>query len=325
MQSTKVLLCGVHAPLLHTLRASGGDTLQVEQVSQPFVFQAITNRQDIGLMVVVHEQAADTTAIIRNWLRQNPNVPVIAVTSDYSGATTRLLFIAGAADVLPLPAEPERVIACYETFLPGFGRSGLPKKRKPFNTARHLLLSTLAPGLVLGGTDFSTPVSPDVPTRHPVVQLQSNNCRGLIMTYFGTFTVLLHGRKVELTQQAKHLFAYLAYYQGSSLSRDQLARVFWAEKYEYNPEAARHSLKVEINRIRKVFGESNKGLIRFAQNCYGLDNTQSLESDVLTFKALHSALQDNMRKGQEMPDELFQQAISIYSDNFPRRFPGGEL
>ena len=323
MPSTKVLLCGTHASLLHTLRISGGGALRIEQVSPPFIFQKITDREEVGLMVVLDEQqATDTTAIIRNWRRENPEVPVIVVTSDYSGATTRQLFVAGAADVMPLPAEPDRVLACYENFLPGFGLLGLRKKRKSAqNTAGQLLLGAMVPGLVLAGTGLAGPAFPEVPSQHPVVQLQSTDCRGLIMTYFGAFTVLLHGQKVELARQAKYLFAYLAYYQGSSLSRDQLARVFWPEKYDYNPDAARHSLKVEINRIRKVLGESNKDLICFKQNCYALNTSQPLESDVLTFKALHQALQEYLRKEQEMPDELFQKAISIYIDNFLADFP----
>ena len=321
MQSPKVLLCGPHPSLLHILRSSGGGALQVEQTPYPFVFQDLLDWQSIGLVVVTHPQTPDTPAMIRKWRRESPDVPIIVVTSDYSGATTRLLFVSGAADVLPSPAEPERVMACYEAHLPGFGRPGVRPPQNSLGKAGYLLLSAMAPSLVLAGASFSASALPEALPTHPVVQLQSNNCRGLIMTYFGTFTLLLNGRKVELTQQAKHLFAYLAYYQGSSLSRDQLARVFWAEKYDYNPEAARHSLKVEINRIRKAFGETNRNLIRFAQNCYGLDTGQPIQSDVLTFKALHQALQDHLRQGQDVPDALFQEAVNIYGGNFLADFP----
>ncbi len=144
------------------------------------------------------------------------------------------------------------------------------------------------------------------------------------MTYFGTFSVTLHGQKVNLPQQAKQLFAYLAYHPGRSLSRDHLARVFWPDKYEHSPEAARHSLKVEINRIRTVFTKicgADKCIVAFAQNCYGLDGTHKMESDVLHFKALHQALQLSLREGREVPAGLFQQAISIYSGNFLADFP----
>ncbi|MEO6038645.1 MAG: hypothetical protein ABIQ93_09550, partial [Saprospiraceae bacterium] len=251
MQPPKVLLCGAHPSLLQTLRNSGGGTLRVEQVSPPFTFQDLSDSQNVGLVVVLHQQQnADTPAIIRTCRRENPDLPVIAVTADYSGATTRLLFVAGAADVLPFPLEPERVQACYEAYLPGFGLAPMRKKSGLPHKAGYALLSAISPGLVVAGTSMTAPILPEAPPQNPVVQLQSNDCRGLRMHYFGAFKVVLHGRTIELPQQAKHLFAYLAYHCGRSLSRDHLARVFWPDKYDHSPEAARHSLKVEINRIR---------------------------------------------------------------------------
>lgn len=325
MQLPKVLLCGAHPSLLHTLRTSGGHALQVEQVPHSVAFQDFTDRQNVGMLVVLHQlQSYDTPAIIRSWRRENPEVPVIAVTADYSGSTTRLLFIAGAADVLPLPAEPERILACYEAYLPGFGQVATRRKSVAHSRARFLLLSAMTPGLVIAGTGLAAPTPPDALPQNPVVQLQSTDCRGLRITYFGSFTVALNGRKMELTQQAKHLFAYLAYHRGRSLSRDHLARVFWPDKYDHSPEAARHSLKVEINRIRTVFGkpqDADKSILVFAQNCYGLDAAYPMESDVLLFKDLHHALQNYLRDRQDAPDALFQQAINIYSGNFLADFP----
>jgi hypothetical protein len=48
------------------------------------------------------------------------------------------------------------------------------------------------------------------------------------------------------------LFGYLAYHSAKALSRDHLARVFWPEKQESQPESARRSLNVELNHIRKA-------------------------------------------------------------------------
>ncbi len=294
-------------------------------MSPPFAFHDFPDHQHIGLFVVLHQsQNADAPAIIRSLRRINPEVPVIAATADYSGPTTRMLFVAGATDVLPLPAEPEQVLACYEAYLPGFGLAPRHKKYSIHSKARYLLLSAMSPGLVLAGTGMNSAALPQAMPQTPVVQLQSSDCPGLRMTYFGAFSVTLHGKKVNLPQQAKHLFAYLAYHRGRSLSRDHLARVFWPDKYEHSPEAARHSLKVEINRIRTVFTRiygTEKCVVVFAQNCYGLDETQEMDSDVLTFKALHYALQEQLRVGREVPDKLFQQAISIYSGNFLADFP----
>lgn len=110
MQPPKVLLCGAHPSLLQTLRSSGGATFRVEQAAPPYRFPNNADMQHFGLVVVLHQQhEPDAPATIRNCRRTHPELPVIALTADYSGATTRLLFVAGAADVLPLPAEPERV------------------------------------------------------------------------------------------------------------------------------------------------------------------------------------------------------------------------
>jgi DNA-binding SARP family transcriptional activator len=213
-----------------------------------------------------------------------------------------------------------------EAYLPGYGlKSAGGKRQKSNNTAGKALLAAVAPGMVAaaGGQIVMPPVPP---MAFPTVMTQDteNAYRGLEMSFFGTFTVHYNGRKIEFTNQAKHLFAYLAYNYPRALGRDHMARVFWPDKFEHMPDFSRKSLNVELCHIRKTFrnqaGVDNDFLV-FEKNAYRLKLERPPLSDVLTFKELHNKIQERLHKEGAAPDELFQQAIKMYTGNFLDDFP----
>ena len=325
MPTPKVLLCGSHDALFHALRLSGGLSLQVEQIVETAYSQTPASLQDVGIVFVLHTPNNDGLSTVRNWKRVKPDIPVIVATSDYTGPTTRLLLKSGAEDVLGLPANCDDVLACYEAYLPGFRLKASKGKRRS-TAAGKALLAAVAPGMVAAGVGFSAAAEP--PAMPPFVpstaQGSENAYRGLELSFFGTFTVHLNGRKIEFTNQAKHLFAYLAYHHPRALGRDHLARIFWPDKYENMPEFARKSLNVELAHIRKTFRAQagiEQDFLVFEKNSYRLKLEHPPVSDVLDFKELHQKIQEHLRKGEDAPDELLQEAIKTYSGNFLDDFP----
>lgn len=320
MPPPKVFYCGSNANLLLTLRTSGGGSLQVEQIPETFSFKDLALLRDVGMLVLQHEPpSSDSFAPLRNWQRANPDVPVLVLTSDYTPDTTKFLMRSGAKEVLPLPADGEKVLACYEAFLPGFRQ--VPPKAIKRPKSGHLLMAATMPGIVAMGVDMqsaaSAPPAPPLPTA--LEQRTENFYNGLEINYFGLLQVRLNGKKIDFNWQAKMLFGYLAYHASKSLSRDHLARVFWPEKQESQPESARRSLNVELNHIRKAIRQQTgleQDLIVFEKNCYRLQLDCPILSDVATFKTLCQKIQSLQRDGQSVPDELFQQAIQTYSSNF---------
>lgn len=323
MPSQKVFYCGSNAKLLHTLRASGGGSLQVEQVSESFSFRHLAQMPEVGMLVLQHEPpTTDSFASLRNWQRENPEVPVLVLTTDYTPDTTKFLMRSGAKEVLPLPADGEKVLACYEAFFPGF-RQDSPAKRsaRPAQKPSNMLLAATAPGIVAAGVEMWVAPQPPAPPQPPISIEQSieHFHRGLEVNYFGLLQVRLNGKKLDFNWQAKMLFAYLAYYYPRALSRDHLARVFWPVKQESQPDCARRSLNVELNHIRKAIRQQTgleRDLIVFDKNCYRLNLDHPMLSDVAVFKALCQKIQVLQRDGQPVPDELFQEAIKTYSSNF---------
>lgn len=209
-------------------------------------------------------------------------VPVLVLTSDYSPDTTKHLMRSGAIEVLPMTADTEKVLACYEAFLPGFGQLA----SKPVDAQEAGLKSPY---------------------------------KGLQISYFGLLQIQLGGQKIDFNWQAKMLFSYLAYHAPKALSRDHLARVFWPEKHENQPESARRSLNVELNHIRKALREQmglEQDLIVFDNNCYRLQLELPIQSDVSSFKTLYHKIQALQRDGQPVPDALFQAALEAYPSNF---------
>ncbi len=328
MTSPKVLLYGNNDRLLQLLRTSGGAALQVESVSDSTHLQARQDSEEAGMIVIVHTPPkTDGFAALRNWKRKNPDVPAIVITSDYSGPTTRLLLKSGAEDVLGFPANSEDILACYEAYLPGFKLKPSVKKYRPIRgLGSKALLAAVTPGMVVAGVQFSGYTPPETPFYAPPLLEQDNEeaYRGLEISFFGPFTIQLNGKKIELTNQAKYLFAYLVYHYPRALSRDHLARTFWADKFESMPDFARKSLNVELTHIRKSFRNqtgSEKDMIVFEKNAYRLKLDHPLISDVLTFKALHQKIQEHKRRGEEIPDDILQKAIKTYRGNFLDDFP----
>jgi DNA-binding SARP family transcriptional activator len=323
MPTQKVLFCGSHDALLQTLRNSA--SVSVEQIPEASFFQPFPTQHDVGMVVVLHTPSNDGISTVRNWKRTKPDVPVIVATSDFSGPTTRLLLKSGAEDVLGLPAKGEEILACYEAYLPGFKlRAARGKQRKPNNATGKALFAAVAPGMVAASVGLVTPPLVPFAAAQATTQGNENAYRGLQVSFFGTFTVHFNGRKIEFTNQAKHLFAYLAYNYPRALSRDHLARIFWSDKHENLPEFARKSLNVEITHIRKTFRNqtgAEQNFLVFEKNAYRLQLDRPPVSDVLAFKDLHQKIQEYLRQGGEVPDELLREAIQTYTGNFLDDFP----
>lgn len=324
MLPQKVLLCGNHDALLQMLRNSSG--IPVEQISENAYFQSFANVKDVGMVVVLHTPPNnDGLSTVRNLKRKNPDIPVIVATTDYSGPTTRLLMKSGAEDVIGMPASSDEVLACYEAYFPGFRLKAARKKNTPSKSAAgKALLAAVTPGMMAAGVDFIQPPVPPVAFVPTTTQGSEQAYRGLELSFFGTFTALIYGRKVDFTNQAKHLFAYLAYNYPRALSRDHLARIFWPDKYENMPEFARKSLNVELCHIRRTLRDQagiGDDFLVFEKNAYRLKLDRPPASDVLTFKALHQRIQEYLRNGEEAPDTLLQDAIKTYTGNFLDDFP----
>jgi DNA-binding SARP family transcriptional activator/DNA-binding NarL/FixJ family response regulator len=328
MPPQKVLFCGTNAPLLQSLQLNAGYTFQVEQVPESTFFQPL--HLDVGMLVVQHEPPRmDGLPTLRQFKRENPEVPVLVVTSDYSGHTTKLLLKSGAEEVLPLGAPEGDLLACYEAYLPGFKLAPLKPKTKSGKTNK-VLMAALAPSLLAAANQSTVVASPPapLPALPPIVQDREIVYKGLEINFFGFFAARRNGKKIELTNQAKLLFAYLAYNYPKPTSRDHLARVFWSEKYEYKPESARRSLNVELTHIRNAFRAQTgvaDDIVVFDKNAYRLQLTHELESDVLKFKQLGQKIQDLQRAGQPVPDEVFQEAIQTYAGNFLEDFAAETL
>lgn len=324
MAFQKVLLCGNHDALLQMLRNSS--SIPVEQMPESPHYQTHANVQNVGMVVVLHTPPNnDGLATVRNLKRKNPEIPIIVATSDYSGPTTRLLMKSGAEDVLGLPVNSDDVLACYEAYLPGFClKAASNKPRKAINATGKALLAAVAPGMMVAGVDFAQPPALPAMFLPTAAQGTEQAYQGLELSFFGSFTALYNGRRIDFTNQAKHLFAYLAYNHPRALSRDHLARIFWPDKYDSMPEFARKSLNVELCHIRRTLRDQagiEQDFLVFEKNAYRLKMERPLVSDVLTFKAAHQKIQDNLRKGEEAPDALLQDAIKTYTGNFLDDFP----
>ncbi len=324
MANQKVILCGSHEMLLRTLRNS---SVPVEQIPSATFFSGSVGLQDVGMIFLLHTPPAnDCLATVRKCKRDNPDIPVVVATSDYSGPTTRLLLKSGAEDVLGLPVNDEEVQACYEAYLPGFKlRPARPARPGAGSATGKILLAAVTPGMVAAGVDFA-----QVPAAAPSVALpytaqnDEQAYRGLQLSFFGNFSVHFNGRRIHLTNQAKYLFAYLAYHYPRALSRDHLARAFWPDKCENMPEFARKSLNVELTHIRKAFRAQagiEQDFLVFEKNAYRLKLDRPPVSDVLAFKDLQQKIQERLRRGDEVPDALFRETIQTYTGNFLDDFP----
>lgn len=321
MNQLKVLLCGKHDILLQAMRQTGNAAIEVEQYSAQHISHPWNPGQDIGMVFVLHAPPlVDGLPQVRNWHRESPDTPVVVATSDYSGATTRLLFKSGAVDVLELPADRERIQACYEAYLPQYRFKTIPPGgRRPFKSP-NVLMAAVAPGLLLGSHDTTLlDTATHFPVQHHIEQGVEGATAGFDISFFGNLQIRFRGRKIELTKQARLLFACLAYHHPKALSRDYLAKIFWPDKYENVPESARRSLNVELAHIRSAFQLQTgvgRTFIRFEQQAYRLQDTWQMESDVLIFKNLYKKIQECQRSGRVVPEEMLQAAIQLYSANF---------
>lgn len=316
MEQPKVLLCGKHDALLQAMRMSSFAAFEVAEDNG-----TTATRQDAEMVVILHNPPVfDGMPMLRTWRREYPQVPVVVATSDYTGATTRMIFKSGAMDVLELPADKERILACYEAYLPH--RKPEKKVKKPgMLTSSQALMAAVTPGMLLalpGNVLASTPVTV-FPQQHHIEQGIAGNSGGFSISFFGHFKIQFRGRAIEMTGQAKLLFACLAYHYPKALTKDYLAKVFWPDKFENAPESARRSLNVELAHIRSAFQEQagiERGFIRFEQNAYRLQHPWEFESDVLKFRQLYKQVQEFQRQGAHVPEGILQEAIQLYSANF---------
>ncbi len=323
----KVLFLGNHPSLLQTLRLSAGHSLSVEQISDNISFQHLQDISDVGIVVVQHSLPNnDGLSTVRNCKRQLPGIPVVVLTSDYSGQTTKLLLKSGAEDVFAMPAQHDDLLACFEAYIPNFKLA----KKKPRTQVRSLVekaaFAAVVPGLILAsgvlGNQESSGMSflSSLAVQQPV----GDAYKGLEISFFGTFTARFAGQSLIFTTQAKSLFAYLAYHHARALSSDHLAKVFWPDKYDIAPEGARRSLNVELTHIRNTFRQQTgvkTPFLTFEKGCYRLQFGHPIISDVQRFKALHQKIQDCRRLGTPVLDDLMQDILSAYQGNFLDDFP----
>lgn len=322
MNNQKVLLCGSHDALFRAMQLSSNTAIEIEQYTEQHLELQLKALQGVGMVVVLHAPPlTDGLPVVRNWRRESPDTPVVVATSDYSGATTRLLFKSGAVDVLELPADQERILACYEAYIPHFKAKHIPNRKQAHLPGARALMAAVTPGMLFAGAGAATQAMPPMmaPAQYHMEQGIDDTSGGFDISFFGNLHIQFRGRKIELTNQAKLLFACLAYHYPKALSRDYLAKIFWPEKYENAPESARRSLNVELAHIRSAFQEQagvGRDFIRFEQNAYRLQNDWQVQSDVLIFKNLYKKIQESQRLGTSIPEDILQEAIKIYSANF---------
>lgn len=323
----KVLFMGTQPALLHTLRLSAGHSLSVEQIAENAPFQHLQDLSNIGMVVVQHcPPTNDGLSTVRNCKRHLPHVPVVVLTSDYSGPTTRLLFQSGAVDVFAIPARQDDLLACFQTYVPDF--KAIKSKPRPLIKAaiEKTAMAAVVPSLMLAGAAINGqeasigPLSPFASIQQPV----GDAYQGLEVSFFGTFTARFAGYPLIFTTQAKSLFAYLAYHHTRALSSDHLAKVFWPDKYDISPEGARRSLNVELTHIRNIF-RTQTGIttpfLTFEKGCYRLQFGSPILSDVQRFKTLHQKIQDSRRFSVPVSDDLMQDILNAYQGNFLDDFP----
>jgi DNA-binding SARP family transcriptional activator len=196
----------------------------------------------------------------------------------------------------------------------------MPKGKPVRPGARStLLLATAATGMmtaVPGLTAISAAMQP-IPEQS--TEQPEHYIGGLDLKFLGFFSTTINGRRVEFTKQAKMLFAYLAYNHPRAFSRDHLARVFWPDKHENQPESARRSLNVELATIRKSLRAQlclERDLMVFEKNHYRLDLNMNIRSDVMEFRQLCQKINELRRAGKPVPDDMYQAVIQAYRGEF---------
>lgn len=320
MPSPTVLFLGHHVPLLQMLQNQLGSQYHFEQAPSSTSFQKLNGWEDVSMIVMQHDPAQpDVLPEVRQFHRSVPDVPVVVFTSDFSGSNTRALLKSGAIDVFPLNITDKDVLACYEAYLPGF-KFALPKGRpaRP-GTQATFLLATAATGIMTAVPGLSAVPRAEQQVPEQFVEQPEHYIGGLDLKFLGFFSTTINGRRVEFTKQAKMLFAYLAYNHPRAFSRDHLARVFWPDKHDSQPESARRSLNVELATVRKALRAQlglERDLIVFEKNHYRLDLNMEVRSDVVEFRQLVQKINDLRRAEKPVPDEMYQAVIQAYSGEF---------
>jgi DNA-binding SARP family transcriptional activator len=320
MPTPTVLFLGTHAPLLQMLRTEVGARFSITHVLPSSPTPIIPDLENVIMVVVQHDSSQqDVLPSMRQFRRDAPDIPIIVFTSDFSGSNTRTFLKTGAMDVYPVEANPGDMLACLEAYLPGY-KWALPKgQKKRVGQKSTLLLATAATSVMAAVPGLAgMPIRELSVAGHRMEQPESY-IGGLDLKFLGFFSITINGKQVELAKQAKLLFAYMAYHYPRAFSRDHLARVFWPEKHENQPESARRSLNVELGTIRKSLRAQvglERDFIVFEKNNYRLVMDFDMHSDVVYFKQLCQKIHELRRAGQLIPDDMYQSVIQAYQGEF---------
>jgi DNA-binding SARP family transcriptional activator/CheY-like chemotaxis protein len=330
MKKTSLLLCGSIPHLQRLLANQACDSLAIFQTNMdPLATVAPATLAGIGMAFLLHQPpGADACTTVRNLKRQYPALPVVALTEDYSGHTTKILLKCGADDVYPTKLTSEDLQTCLEAYLSGYGLAApapATHKKGRSTAAKAVTAIALPTLLAYGASDVSLPFQVPEPNA-PSTQAQAidHPYKGLEVMFFGAFKARYGGKAIVLSNQSKLLFAYLAYHHPKPLPKDHLAKVIWPEKYDYKPESARQSLNVEITRIRKAVMDQTRtdhNLIGYEKNFYRLNLREDLRSDVRDFKAQYNHIQQQSRLGRDTEGEQLAEAIRTFSGTFLSDFP----
>lgn len=148
--------------------------------------------------------------------------------------------------------------------------------------------------------------------------------QGLQINFLGAFSVSWQGRKVNLTHQARHVLAYLAYHFPRSKDKEKLAAIFWPEKLEQNPKSAQHSLNVEISNIRKALCAvgCDELTIQLREKQYDLTLPCQFEMDTKRLWKLNCLIQQNQRDKKEVPEPWWLEVAEMSRKLFMEGFSG---
>lgn len=156
------------------------------------------------------------------------------------------------------------------------------------------------------------------PVEVDLQEVPGNGGAPLDVRFLGPFAATWYGNPIQMTKQARHVFAYLAFHYPRKTGRDRLAQVFWPDKFDYDPKGALHSLDVEICNIRKALGsmEGEVFSIQLVDNLYELKIPGGMHKDVDRLWRLNQEVQQCLRNQKEVPEGWWQEAVQTFRNPF---------
>lgn len=316
-----ILFLGKDALLYQKFDLQVNGRFCLQQVAPPYPAGTSPLLANIRMLVVKDDSEwNDLPAFLRQCHRTSPDVPVVVFTDNFSGSNTRTLLKSGAVDVFPAVVEPDIVLACCESYLPGFQFARLKHKKRPSAKSPGFLMTAAATGMMVASPGLATLQQQDFqPINDRKTEQPESPTPGWELKYFGFFSIKINGKSIHLANQANMIFAYLAYHHPRAFNRDHLARVFWPDKHDNQPECARRSLNVELTAIRKALRAqtgSDQDFIVFDKNQYKLELKTEIHSDISEFRQSCKMIQSLYQASLPIPDEVFQRAIQAYTGGF---------